>query len=162
CIRACPWLEGATAHQARTGGLDSGRSSAHLRGRFHRAWPGNDLHRGAADRHATDVDDRVRTVPFAGNDLVLLDDVHRFLDARHGVEHLWIELALIAHRADKRAFGSARDVNLKAVGPYFRLDGLDGRLVGVWLHDDDHGRTSQKDRAAPGPPDCACNARICC
>jgi hypothetical protein len=44
--------------------------------------------------------------------------VHRFLDALHRLEHLGIELALVADRADQRALGSAGDVDVE---PWARI-----------------------------------------
>ena len=48
---------------------------------------------------------------------------YRFLDSFHRLEHLGVELALVADRADQRALGAARNVDLEPVRPDLRLDG---------------------------------------
>ena len=124
-VRARARLERAAAHQPRAAGFRSGGGRFHLRHGLHRAWAGDDLHGIASDRNAGHVDDGVRLVPFAGDHLVLLDDVHRLLDAGHRVEHFRLERALVADRADQRPLGSARDVYRQAVRPDLRFDCLD-------------------------------------
>src|SRR6185312_1270968 len=99
---------------------------------------GDHLHFAAADARTANVDDRARFVPFARNELVGLQDVQRPLDARQRIEHLGIELALVANRADQRALGAARNVDVEPVRPNLRLDGGDFGLARVGLHDDDH------------------------
>jgi hypothetical protein len=106
----------------------------HLLVGLDRARPRDHLHRLAADRDPARVDHRVRLVPLARNELVRLHDVHRFLDARHRVEHLRIELALVADRADQRALGPARDMHVETVRADLRLDSRNRAVARVLLH----------------------------
>ena len=91
-----------------------------------------------ADLYAGDVDDRAGLVPFARDQLVRLEDVHRALDAGQRIEHLGFELALVADRADQRPLGAARHMDLEPGGTNPGLDRGDLGVAGFGLHDDDH------------------------
>ena len=106
-VRARAWFEGAAAHQTRARGGNTVGGCIHLRLRLDRARPCDDLDRSAADRGAVHIDDRARLMPFPCDELVGLQDVHRALDTGQRIEHLRVELALVTHRADQRALGSA-------------------------------------------------------
>ena len=152
-VRAGARLERAAAHEARPCRRHAVRRGAHLRHRFHRAWPGDHLDLAAADAHAADVHDAARLVPLARDQLVRLQDVQRALHARERVEHLRIELAFVADGADERALGAARHVHVEAVRADPRFDGGDLGFAGIGLHHDDHGsflpvRESKSNRAA--------------
>src|SRR4029079_5371307 len=90
------------------------------------------------DLDAGDVDDRARLVPFPGYQLVRLENMHRTLDAGQRVEHLGVELALVADRADQRPLVAARDMDVESGGADPGFDRGDFGVAGFGLHDDDH------------------------
>jgi hypothetical protein len=137
-IRTRARLERAAAHHPRTSCSDAVGRGGHLGFGLDRARSGDHLHGCAAQRNPADVDDSVRLVPFARDELVRLDDVHRAFDSGQRVEHLRIKLALVADRADERALGPARNVDFQAGGTDSGFDRGDLGIAGVGFHHDDH------------------------
>src|SRR5215471_3830143 len=148
-VRAGARLEGASAHQSRACSLHTFRRSGHLLSGLDGTGPAYYLHRVATDRNARDVDHRVLPVPFAGHDLVLLDDVHRFLDAGHRIEHFRIEDAFVTDGADERSLRAAGNVHRQSVRADLCFDRFDLLAARLGLHDYDHDVSPpKKNRAA--------------
>ena len=91
-----------------------------------------------AETDAAHGDLRVFRPGLATDDAPFLHNADGALHAGQGFDLRHIEHALVAHRADNRAFRAARNVFAQTLLPYGGHHAADIFLAGVRLHDDNH------------------------
>ena len=150
-VRAGARLESAAAHQVAAGLIHSLGGQIHLRLGFHRAGPAYYLHLLAAYLDPLDIDDGVIRMPLAGDNLVWLENMQGLLDTGKRIEHLRVELALVANRSKDGSFRAARRVHLQARVTDLSGDGFDLSIARVTPHHNNHGWLLTPFISAPLP-----------
>src|SRR5262249_52791760 len=138
-VRRRARLVRSAAQHAGAGARYAPRRLEDLRLAFNRARAGHDHHLIAADGDAAHVDDALLRPEAAAGEFVRLADADDFLHAVKELEFARVDGLDVSNHAEDGLLGAGRAMDVEAALDQLRGDALDVRLVGVLLHDDDHG-----------------------
>jgi hypothetical protein len=143
-VGRCARFVRAAAQHACSGAGDAASRLEHLPLVLDRARSGHDDDVAAADRNAARLHDRLLAPERAAGEFVRLADAHRFLNSVKHFEFAWIDAGDIADDAQHGLIGAGGAVNVESALAENRHHVLDVGVRGVFLHDDDHEKSSKE------------------